>query len=964
MCYRLGQLGRRKKVTLADTALPRVLTLLDLTALGIGSTIGVGFYVLAGEIARSTAGPAVTLSFTIAAFASVLSGLCYAEFGGRVPKAGSAYIYTYVCVGEFVAFIIGWNLILEYLIGTASVASGFSGYIDTFTGGVMSEALNNTMHMDSPGLAEYPNFLAAGLCLVLTAVLAFGVKESSSANNVVTGVNLVVVVYVIISVATRANVDNWSLTPENLTAVCTEAGDYGAGGFLPYGFPGVVSGAASCFYGFVGFDIIASTGEEAKKPERNLPMSICLSLTVIFLAYFGMSTVVTLAVPYCNLDKEAPLLVIYETLNMMPSYWIVSVGALFGFSASLLGAIFPMPRIIYAMAVDGLLFRPLARVSARFRSPVRATFLSGVLAAILATIFDVTTLVNMMSIGTLQAYTIVALCVMMLRFSVDPLADDEPSTPSPSPSSRPSLLTRALNLDRLKTANQQSTDFVTWATLVFAVLTLVTCVLIRVLLEGGAGVGGTVAVCVLGALDLCVLVCVARQPRSSTKMPFEAPLVPWMPALSAFVNLYLMVNLPVETWYKFIVWIVCGLLVYFIYSFGMGAANAAMDDAERERLKGVVNETFEPDVSPDVSPSSLEAGVVPPNIAPSTSKKTSIVPEINILPATPLASKHATPTSTLTKGPDRPKAIGVSPLVTADLARQAMKDEGLDESSESSASSSSESDQDESAAERIQDVEEDLVDAIRKSSQDDSAGVDGAANISEESQVLERREENVSESSISAPKEVTRPDSPTKLPTNLILNKLIDSETPPIIKDTNNRHHTLPAVNPDKKKLTKTQSQPTIESPVASISNPRLRHLVRTSSVDSMLENTSKPGLDRSRWQNLSFERIPPSSPDSPLAKRVQHFWVTPVIPPADPPNYPDNHPPGHAPYHPNNHQYAERVQEDGVDSSIGESLRIDSDAGGLLTTIRERGESKVSTNSSLLNTVNSVPSHDQATQF
>ncbi|CAG9786503.1 unnamed protein product [Diatraea saccharalis] len=243
-------LSRRKAAEEGAARLARVLSALDLTALGVGSTLGVGVYVLAGDVAKNYAGPAVVLSFLLAAVASVFAGLCYAEFGARVPKAGSAYVYSYVCVGEFIAFIIGWNLILEYIIGAASVVKALSEYLDSLLDKAMSTHLQAVMPLDSPHLARYPDLFAFAVIMVFSVALAFGVKESTRFNNFCTGVNLCVVLFVIISGSFKADTKNWRIPASEVPK--SEKKDFGSGGFAPYGLAGIIKGAAVCFYGFIG----------------------------------------------------------------------------------------------------------------------------------------------------------------------------------------------------------------------------------------------------------------------------------------------------------------------------------------------------------------------------------------------------------------------------------------------------------------------------------------------------------------------------------------------------------------------------------------------------------------------------------------------------------------------------------------------------------------------------------------
>ncbi|XP_064611951.1 high affinity cationic amino acid transporter 1-like isoform X2 [Liolophura sinensis] len=426
----IQRLVRRKPIDLStvnQSPLARVLTLLDLTALGIGSTLGAGIYVVAGQVARETAGPSVVLSFFIAAVASVMAGLCYAEFGSRVPKTGSAYVYSYVTVGELAAFVIGWNLILEYVIGTASVARAWSANFDSLINNTIQNFFEEHLPLKVAGLSPYPDFFSFGITLLLTVILAVGVKESTTFNNIFTGVNLLVVLYVIICGLFKVDINNWYLSKTDLPS----NNKFGDGGFFPFGFGGMMSGAATCFYAFVGFDCIATTGEEAIRPERNIPLSIILSLLAIFIGYFGIASVLTLMCPYFLLDAQAPLPEAFDRVGWGVAKYIIAVGAVCGLSTSLLGAMFPMPRVIYAMAGDGVIFRFLSTINKRFKTPLVATILSGFLAGVMAMLFDLKELVDMMSIGTLLAYTLVAVSVLIIRYRVHVVVPEHPQSQLP-----------------------------------------------------------------------------------------------------------------------------------------------------------------------------------------------------------------------------------------------------------------------------------------------------------------------------------------------------------------------------------------------------------------------------------------------------------------------------------------------------------------------------------------------------
>ncbi|MHB1311748.1 MAG: amino acid permease [Gemmatimonadaceae bacterium] len=404
-----------------EHSLKRSLSALNLTALGIGAIIGAGIFVLTGTAAAIHAGPAIVISFIFAGIGCAFAGLCYAEFASMIPIAGSAYTYGYATLGEFFAWIIGWDLILEYLFAASTVAVGWAGYFSRIMkdiGFPIPEALSNAPYrvegthtlIRTGAIVNLPAVL---LVLALTTLLVIGIKESAGFNNVIVAVKLAIVLLVIGFGFMFVKQANWHpfIPPVEVVDAAT--------GTTRFGWPGIFAGAGVIFFAYIGFDAVSTAAQEAKNPQKDLPIGILASLAICTVLYILMALVMTGLAPFRTLNVADPVYVALDAAGPGLAWlkYLTTVGAIAGLASVVLVMLMGQPRIFYAMSRDGLLPPMFSSVHPKFKTPYVSTIITGLVAACVAGAFPIGLLGELVSIGTLLAFVIVCAGILVLRYA-------------------------------------------------------------------------------------------------------------------------------------------------------------------------------------------------------------------------------------------------------------------------------------------------------------------------------------------------------------------------------------------------------------------------------------------------------------------------------------------------------------------------------------------------------------------
>ncbi len=396
------QLLKRKSVaalTNAENGLKRTLTAKDLTILGVGAIIGAGIFVLTGIAAAKYAGPAIVLSFVFAGIACALAALCYSELAAMIPASGSAYSYAYATMGELMAWIIGWDLILEYALASSTVAIGWAGYLNSFLNSidVHLPSYLTTAYLADPAQG-FINLPAVIIVLLLTGLLVVGIRQSAIFNFVMVLIKLAVIVVFIIAGAGHIQTENWS-------------------NFTPFGFGGVLTGAGVIFFAYIGFDAVSTAAQEAINPKRDVPIGIITSLIVCTVLYILVAGVLTGVISYTELNVPAPIAVAVDHIGMSWLSPIIKLAAIAGLTSVMLVLLMGQSRIFYAMANDRLLPPLFAKIHPKFQTPHLSTIVVGLAVASLAGFMPIEKLGELVSIGTLFAFVLVCGGVLVLRSS-------------------------------------------------------------------------------------------------------------------------------------------------------------------------------------------------------------------------------------------------------------------------------------------------------------------------------------------------------------------------------------------------------------------------------------------------------------------------------------------------------------------------------------------------------------------
>ncbi|EFA80265.1 putative cationic amino acid transporter [Heterostelium album PN500] len=526
--YKISSLTRKYPYDLSkDEELDKCLTIFDIISYGVGSTVGAGVFVSIGVAIKTAAGPGTLLSFLFSAIACLISAFCYSEFAAKIPLSGSAYTFAYVALGEFAGWFIGWNLTLEYAISASAVARGWSGYFSNFF-----TVFNTTTPEFVLGYGVDSVFniqpLAPVIIIICTVILAFGVKDSARFNMAITSLNMITIFFFIIFGSFFIDTSNWSP-------------------FLPFGFNGVFQGCSKIFFSYVGFDSVTTLSGEVKNPKRDLPLGIVITLIIATVLYCLVSLILSGMVNYKDVSENSPLSDAFLSLTskhpkLKWAAFAIVLGTLTSLTASTLCSLLGQPRIYMQMAKDGLFFSKFKEVNKKTQVPLFGTIFTGVFASVLALVLSIESLSNMISIGTLLAFTVVCAGIVVMRLR-DENGNENHVIKSP-------LLLLIMFIFACLFGWASSRSWKYYYQIAFAAPMLIIIIMLSV--------------------------------RKQVNVPdtFKCPLSPVLPCLGVIVNTYIIMHLDVDSFYRVFVWTAIGCIIYL----GYGIRNSKLNELEQDSI--------------------------------------------------------------------------------------------------------------------------------------------------------------------------------------------------------------------------------------------------------------------------------------------------------------------------------------------------------------------------------------------
>nr|AKN21447.1 slc7a-3 [Schmidtea mediterranea] len=537
-----------------ETKLNRCLSTSQLIFYGISHMIGAGIYVLTGHIIKDRVGSATNLSFLFSGLISIFTGLCYCEFSTLIPKAGSCYTYTYLMMGELPAFIVGWTMILDSIVSLASVSKGFSGAVNILCNDAVKNFTDKYLPLSksSDVWESSADVLAFALLFTLFLITLTGANISMNINLVLSTIQLIFLSVIIIYCFVYGSHQNF----------------VSDGGYLPFGFGSIFQGAGIAIFAYSGFECLANSAEETKNPRKSIPVALFVSLGIIILLYVLASSGLSFMVPRLQIDQKAPFIAAFSNRNLFALKWITGIATLLATGATKLAVFYVIPRMIYTMAEDGLIFKFLGKIDERSKIPIYAVLVGLFFSSLLAIFIKIQVLADITSMGIILSFITIGIDLIILRYIFD---ENNENTIDNS-----QKLPMRINTNSM-ICTRKFFKISLFSLIISIILTGVSILFILPISQ----ITGIIFSAIFILLILTFTIIISLYEPTDVKDTFKTPLMPLTPIITICLNICLLMNLPGSTWLRFLVLTVIGLLIYFFY----GIPNSHLSEKAEEKTE-------------------------------------------------------------------------------------------------------------------------------------------------------------------------------------------------------------------------------------------------------------------------------------------------------------------------------------------------------------------------------------------